>query len=259
MAPIKFEEHIKDKLNERSIKPSDTAWEAISDTLDTSQKPRKGGFFWYGIAASFIGILILSLWYFNSEDPLYKQDNIEITDTPGEEKRENKTDANVNPIDKGAEKKYVVVEAEEEVEEKKSNKKSAISSREQKLTHQNFLQDTETALVSIDEIDSVKIEKPLWEGSKEIIDTKIAEVVAQVDLLKRNNTSVTDAEVDSILRRAQNDILANKIFHGDRTVDATALLAEVEEELDQSFRNQIFETLKNGYLKVRTAVADRNN
>jgi len=36
-------------------------------------------------------------------------------------------------------------------------------------------------------------------------------------------------------------------------------LNEVEGELDISFREQIFESLKTGFLKVRTAVADRNN
>jgi len=35
-------------------------------------------------------------------------------------------------------------------------------------------------------------------------------------------------------------------------------LAEVEDELDESFRDQIFDALKTGYLKLRTAVADRN-
>ena len=31
-----------------------------------------------------------------------------------------------------------------------------------------------------------------------------------------------------------------------------------EDELDESFRDQIFDALKSGYLKLRTAVADRN-
>ncbi|PHQ62576.1 MAG: hypothetical protein COC08_00130 [Maribacter sp.] len=70
---------------------------------------------------------------------------------------------------------------------------------------------------------------------------------------------MTDAEVDSLLRKAQEEILANKIFGEDYSVDAMALLNEVEDELDQSFRDQIFETLKIGFLKVRTAVANRNN
>ena len=43
------------------------------------------------------------------------------------------------------------------------------------------------------------------------------------------------------------------------TVDAMALLAEAETEMDQTFREQLFIKLKNGFNKVRTAVADRNN
>ncbi|NNK21468.1 MAG: hypothetical protein HKP07_09175, partial [Flavobacteriaceae bacterium] len=41
-------------------------------------------------------------------------------------------------------------------------------------------------------------------------------------------------------------------------VDALALLADVEEEVNRSFRDQLFEKLKDGYLKVRTAIAYRN-
>ncbi len=92
-----------------------------------------------------------------------------------------------------------------------------------------------------------------------LIDTKIAEVVAQVNLLEQGDGELTDAEVDSLIRRAQREILTDKIFRQDKTVDAMALLTEVEDELDQTFRDQIFEKLKAGFIKVRTAVADRNN
>jgi hypothetical protein len=37
-----------------------------------------------------------------------------------------------------------------------------------------------------------------------------------------------------------------------------ALLNQAETELDLSVRDQLFEALKSGYLKVRTAVADRD-
>ena len=50
-----------------------------------------------------------------------------------------------------------------------------------------------------------------------------------------------------------------RLFKADNTVDAVALLNEVEVELDQSFRDQIFDRLKTGFMKVRTALADRNN
>ena len=83
-------------------------------------------------------------------------------------------------------------------------------------------------------------------------------MIVQVDFLELS-TEVTDAEVDSLLHKAQEDILRQRLFNRDNTVDAMALLTEVEEELDQSFRDQIFQSLKAGFLKVRTAVADRNN
>ena len=77
-------------------------------------------------------------------------------------------------------------------------------------------------------------------------------------MLEKNNTWVTDAEVNQLLRQAQEEILATKVLRYDNSVDATALLADVEGELDKSFRDQSFDALKDGFVKVRTAVADRN-
>ncbi len=82
--------------------------------------------------------------------------------------------------------------------------------------------------------------------------------MAQVVLLEQSS-QVSDAEVDSLLRNAQEAIFREQLFKQDQSVDAMALLSQVEEELDQSFRDQIFQSLKSGFLKVRTAVADRNN
>ena len=42
-------------------------------------------------------------------------------------------------------------------------------------------------------------------------------------------------------------------------VDAEALLENVEAELDQSFRNKVFEAIKSSYNSVKTAVAQRND
>ena len=76
--------------------------------------------------------------------------------------------------------------------------------------------------------------------------------------MENTSQEVTDAEVDSLLRAAQRQILTDKLFADSGSVDAMSLLAEVEDELDESFRDQIFDALKSGYLKLRTAVADRN-
>ena len=77
--------------------------------------------------------------------------------------------------------------------------------------------------------------------------------------LEENDNSITDFEVDSLLRQAQKEILTEKYLNPDKTVNPEALLSQVEGELDESFRDQIFDKLKSGFNKVRTAVAERNN
>ena len=106
---------------------------------------------------------------------------------------------------------------------------------------------------------SNEVQIPLNDDSEDLINTKVLEVLARVDVLEEDNEALTDAKVDSLLRKAQEEILTDKLFRNNRSVDAMALLSEVESELDKSFRDQIFESLKTGFLKVRTAVADRNN
>ena len=80
MAPNKFEKHIKKQLQEREIQPSASAWDALSEKLDEgTAQTKKKVYFWYGIAASIVGVLILSVVYFNTGD-LINQD-VQIVDT----------------------------------------------------------------------------------------------------------------------------------------------------------------------------------
>ena len=60
MAPIKFEENIKDKLEQRSLQPSTKAWQRLEQRLNSDDKNRnKNKFWWFGLAASFIGVLFI--------------------------------------------------------------------------------------------------------------------------------------------------------------------------------------------------------
>ncbi|MEL6919027.1 MAG: hypothetical protein AAFO99_15025 [Bacteroidota bacterium] len=84
MAPVKFEEQIKDKLKNRKIKPSGEAWDKIVNNMDASQHTKKKSFFWYGIAAGFVGLMIISLWYFKPVEAEIIKD-IEVVDVPKKE------------------------------------------------------------------------------------------------------------------------------------------------------------------------------
>lgn len=248
MAPNKFEKHIKEKLDGRKIKPSAKTWQKLSGELDTSVQPKKKGYFWYGIAASFIGILIVSILYMNRENAQIIPD-IQVVDS-SEEKIKETNDFRTN----------ILIEDTTEIKVAEINVNAIRKESIKDIEHENILADAEDKIVSFEKeasaMEGIQVKSKL---SDEIINTKILEVVAQVNSLEEDAIALTDAEVDSLLRNAQREILTDKLFNQDQSVDAMALLTAVEDELDQSFRDQIFETLKTGFLKVRTAVADRNN
>lgn len=246
MAPIKFENEIKDKLNTREIKPVGNAWKQISSRLETPSNNKRKGAVWYAVAASFIGLIVVSVLFFNSNNAL--DNGIEIVDAPKNIKVEEKQIDIIAPT-KEKEDNYVIVEEVVSIKEKVN--------KEAKIEFKDLGQ--EIVAVSTEVSTSINNDKVQLTGSEKIIDSKIAEVLSQVNLLEKENSILTDVEVDSLLRKAQTEILTDKIFMENQKVDAMALLTEVEGELDQTFRDQIFESLKSGFIKVRTAVADRNN
>lgn len=239
----KLEKHIKDKLEARQISPSPRAWEKIA--AQTVQAPTKRGNrkLVYFIAAGFIGLLLTSIFFFRKDTPvqeiqLAEQDiQIDSGDAP-------KNDA-------------VVLETEEQQVEVASD--SVEGHAGSVGSNLEIPQMESITLADNDETPQTPIQDSFLEENNSLITEKINEVVAQVRLLESVNTEVSDAEVDSLLRAAQRDILSEQLFTPEGGVDAMALLTEVEDELDESFRDQIFDALKDGYFKLRTAVADRNN
>ena len=61
MAPNNIEESIKNKLEQRTIQPSADAWTKLESRLDATDKNYKNKtFFWIGLAASIVGILLIA-------------------------------------------------------------------------------------------------------------------------------------------------------------------------------------------------------
>ena len=245
MVPDKFEKHIKNQLGRREISPSDNAWDKVSGQLAKTEPPKSKRFLWYSVAAAFIGILIISTLYLNTSDEAIDYD-IQIVETP------------IEPVD--------TPKIEDVVIEQNAVEKIAISdkptSKDAKKPRIQVKTDLKynSQIASIESVSENVIKAGVVpNGTEQLINAKIAKIVAQVKLLENSNLPVSSIEVDSLLRQAQQEILTDKIFNQEGKVDAMALLNEVEGELDKSFREQIFESLKTGFLKVRTAVADRNN
>lgn len=244
MAPLKFEEHIKEKLDKREIQPSPRAWDEIASKLNTQPQKRQKNLVWYAVAASFIGILVVSLFYFNNNGT-FNEVSPEVVDSENKEVPQ----TNSRTVQEEASNNAIVVSSE------KGNEKETFPAAALKG---DVKSPKGTELLIGEELNSGNEKIVASTDAEEILNAKIAEVIAIVDQLNSSNHAVTDNEIDSLLRQAQRDILRDKLLGEEKTVSAIALLSEVEDELDMSFRDQIFESLKNGYFKVRTAVADRN-
>lgn len=248
MAPNKFEKYIQEKLRNQEIKPSESAWERISAQLETQQRPKKRYYVWYGIAATLLGVLLVSVWYVQQDKVLVPEPSVvsKTVENPNNSESREKRDTRLfedavktkMDIDKLA--KNDIRKENPIVHDKKEEKIAVIERLPQ-------LQKKVTVVT--------KVSEGLVE---ELINAKMSEIVARATMLEETSGTISEAEIDALLREAQQQLLKEKIFKKDNSVDANALLADVEQELDRSFRDQIFDALKEGYIKVRTAVADRN-
>lgn len=256
MAPIKFEEQIKDKLERRTVTPSADAWSKLSQQLAAEEKKnKKMTFWWLGIAASITALIFMSINYSNTInetkiEEIIVKDKIEKIISPTTEDRvleQNITDD-----------KEEIVEADKTKTETKTNNKP-INTSTQKQGNQ-LLKFKE----KVEAIAKVKKEKTLVVTPKRNFTEEKQEfnpIVAELQNVKSKvkNQSINQ-EVDFLLKLANRELLMDKaIKKNTKVVDSKTLLQDVEEDMGQSFRTRIYETLKKGYKEVKEAVVKRNN
>jgi len=253
MAPIKFDDHIREQLQEREIQPSNSAWEKLNTKLNQSSK--KGSKTpWYAIAASIVGLIVVaSLVFRNQTNSIIDTDKIVET--------ENNTNEEIQkePLFK-TENNELVVATETQNREENISEIPVTSENMKSISNNKNL--TETAEITFnnseEEILIDPIEKPVIASESDFIDLKVAEVVAEVVAIKKSNNSVSEDEINALLEKAQLEIQSQRLLVNNK-VDATALLNSVEEELETNFRDKVFDALGEQFEKVRTAVVDRNN
>ena len=287
MAPIKFEENIKDKLEKRSIEPSSEAWSQLSAQLDAHDKKNSRSWFLYiGIAASIVGVLLVTTLFFKSSEnqivsptlveteisepvnqtkqeqhapELSVQENVAVDNISNDEMKNSEgvtTEQQLMTSLKQNKDKVAHISEETQISE---TKKTSITKASSIVDNLKSL-DTRIALnASNDPKDAVE-KTAIATSSLTPEELKVLKVVNQIKALDSDGTAATDEEIETLLKRAERDILKERIYNETtRTVDADALLQDVEDDLDQSFRTKVFEALKSSYNTVKTAVAERNN
>lgn len=270
MAPLKFEDKIKEKLEQRTIQPSHNTWERLTSELDEKEDEKKGvsKIWFYAIAASLVGILIVTS-FFTKDNETFRNTVVEIENPV---KKETKIDVVENKIEaiqelKDVEKNNIEVSDNQNThtEVAASNTKSKITpvstqtknNKEKEVVLPRKMQINE--IVAVETLNTqlqVKTDVP-GTISNEVINDKVVGIVAQVKQMEENNIEVTEEEINKLLQKAQREITSERIINSDK-VSATALLQDVEAELDETFKERVFQALKTGFQKVKTAVAERN-
>ncbi len=265
MAPIKFEEQLKDKLEKRSIQPSQDAWNKLSDKLDKAEdKQNNKGFWWLGIAATVVGVLLALTFVFKSNTEIVEPT---IVDT----KTENVIDTKVLQNKEVLKESNTLVVEQKDITETKNNQTKNTNTQIDKAPLKTIVNQKQEAIIKEVDANSTAVAntnttdatKPNIEKTVEVLsfeDQKVKDVVAQIQQLQKDNKEVTTEEIDALLEVAQKEITMQKLYNeATNKVDANALLQSVEDDLEQSFRAKVFDAIKSGYESVKTAVAERNN
>lgn len=256
MEPNKFEEHIRTQLEEREIQPSANAWATLEAQLGDKKESSKT--LWYAIAASLVAVLVVGSFLLKDdtnvsseivqETPQIEVDNsIELTIS--EEKEGATNDDTVNTTE--------IVSTNEKALPKKTYNTTQIATSKKPMQKVQ----TKEPAVAISSVQKDKTPSLLNQPIKrDFVDTKVDEVVAQVQLLNAGTATVTAEDIEILLQNAQKEIATQRILNQATTrVDPASLLNDVETELERGFRDKVFDALGEGFNKVRTAVVERNN
>lgn len=246
MAPNKFENHLKETLDRRTITPSKNAWSQLDSRLDNQQSKRKFPFWLLGLAATFTGVcLAVFLFNNNQVEPVnvvidLKKEKIEV------------------PVKKINKKKIEVVNSGETEKETKTKQEESTKTKPSKISSNNIKKTI--AKVSV----STKIEKDNQLTTKASVsenDNNTAVANAITDSIKPNNASSKPSvnnEAEVLLNKAYAEVRQNKNKYKSEKINANSLLEDIEMSSEKSLKNRLFHAVKSGYETLKTTVVERD-
>ena len=268
MAPIKFEEHIKDQLEKRRIEPSAAGWDRISAQLVLKQGQKKSKrVLWMSIAASFIIGAVLTAIFLNDNayptPEVVKTPSI-IIDQPLQEQFKKppltpETNAKEARIARGT-------SPEKPQKQATPSKKAAVAHRKSSAIAIDHNEHGNKGVPAGYAQNKKQTQKQAT-GSTSHTQMKLPDAYAtnkieEVVTLVQERELVTDQEIEDLLRDAQRDIVSKQLprLSALEGVNARELLLDAEYEVDpETFKDKIFKSLKREFGKALDAVANKDN
>ena len=247
MVPTEFEKELKKRLRSREATPAEDTWDRIAARLEAEgPSPRPKPRWWVGLAAASIALLASLLFFWDRPDPLPVLDPVveaPAEPVPGPEGHQGVPSTSL-PADTGqVGMESATLAAPSEIAE-------AVQASPPVADH---AKKTEKEAVSTE-----KMAPSEGMGRVDLPVNRLPETTPDRGVATPGeNGSVRDARIDSLLLQAQEAIAARDTTEAAPYADASALLAQAEEELDQTFREQMVQKLREGYNRMRQAVAAR--
>ena len=219
-----MEQHkLREKLQKRSIVPSEKSWDQLSQKLDAEESTQKGGKWWFlKYAAIFLILFSVGLYFFKTNNQ-----KVEVPVV-------------VAPIIKEEVKKTPKIVVEPEIRVAETTVNSTVKENQKK----------EPIILKNKEVDNGAIAINISKESIEPSENRTTEIVAieaptkEILVVEQpSEEEILNAEVDQLLKASKIKLRVNRQFSTKRAVSAQALLTEVEDDLDKDFKEKLVETI----------------
>lgn len=232
MEPNRLEQDFRNKLEQRTIEPSPMAWDRLDAMLSvTEEKKKPKRRTWMYVAASFLGFMLVGVILLQQEKESTGNtiDAIVNAGQPEESKEAVKENPATEAVDKliitPGQPEAVAVQADK----MPGNKYGQVS---QKQLHYNNASGKKNSSIKAEQVH--KAEEAL---AAQQMHNNIANETDQLLAASLDNTDEKRSSVK---------------------VNAKSLLSSVEEELNDSFRQDVLQKIVKNYNTVKTSVANRN-
>ena len=240
-----MEQHkLREKLQERSIAPSENSWEQLSEKLvgqEIVQKGNKWGFLKY--VAIILVFISVGLYFFKTTKQTIETPVIAAPTIKEEFKnlRKNRVEPEIRVVVTPVKEEEIITKP---IQKNKPNNYPKTSTTKNELIALNKSENE--ILIS---------EKTNKESAKAEIQTEEILIVEQP-----SEEEILNAEVAQLLKASTIKLSVNRQFSAKRIVSAQTLLTEVEDDLDKDFKEKLVETIVSTLKTPRKVIiTDRGN
>ena len=241
-----FDKKIKQQLEARKIEPSARAWDQLAAELEVKEEKSIKKYWWLGIAASFLGGILITSFFFN-------QQQVEPVNV-----------VNQNTIEAP---KNNLVEAEETLQEINKNEElNAVEKPSIAKTESKIQPEIEIEKPFLANVDRLAAETKNRAQAKVIPQKKEEQKAQEIKFelesysspkqLAQTKTPSAEEEAAQLLNDARERVKIRNFNNYYNRISAQNLLENIEVEDKQSFKEKVFYALESGFHQVKNSVIE---